>query len=117
MTARQPGRFAVAVGSAGEEPPLSLEEYEPRVAFPRSNVAALLRSQQAGRPAYQPSTLAAGYYVLGHDGHRWIDALGILVLLSVIVAVSVHGGLRLRQALLRRATPATQEPLAEGESS
>ena len=70
-----------------------------------------------GRPAYQPSTDAAGFYVLGHDGHRWIDALGILMLLGVLLGVGIHGGLRIRRAIIRRMASTTEETATEGEPS
>jgi hypothetical protein len=80
-------------------------------------VAAGNWSKLNDHPAYQPSTQAAGYYVLGHDGHRWIDALGILMLLGVVCSVGVHGGLRVRQALARRVAPATKAVASEGKRS
>ena len=69
------------------------------------------------RPAYQPSTRAAGFYVLGHDGYRWIDAFGILMLLSVLLGVGVHGGLRIRHWLTRRTLAMAEETATEGEPS
>lgn len=69
------------------------------------------------RPAYRPSTSAAGLYVLGHDGHRWIDILGILMLLGVLLGVGVHGGLRVRHALARRISSTVEESATEGEVS
>ena len=69
------------------------------------------------RPAYRPSTSAAGYYVLGHDGHRWIDALGILMLLGVLLGASVHGGLRIRHAWARRIASKAKTAPTEGEPS
>ena len=67
------------------------------------------------RPVFRPSTQEAGFYVLGHDGRRWIDVLGIAMLLGVLLGVTIHGGLRVRHFLTRR-TPATaEEKTTEGE--
>lgn len=60
------------------------------------------------RPVFRPSTQQAGFYVLGHDGRRWIDVLGMAMLLGVLLGVTIHGGLRVRHFLAQR-TPATAE--------
>lgn len=65
---------------------------------------------------FRPSTSAAGYYVLGHDNYRWIDAFGILMLSGVVFGVTVHGGLRIRHALVRRLA-AAEERATEDELS
>lgn len=35
-----------------------------------------------------------GYYIFGHDAIGWVDWLGILMFLGVLLVVTVHGGLR-----------------------
>lgn len=67
------------------------------------------------RPAYRPSTQSAGIYVLGYDGRRWIDGLGILMLLGVLLGVGVHGGLRIRHALASPTESATKATATEDE--
>ncbi|NOZ49047.1 MAG: hypothetical protein GXP37_03235, partial [Chloroflexi bacterium] len=42
-----------------------------------------------------PSTAKEHLYLPGHDRLKWIDWLGILMLLAVFAGVAVHGGLRL----------------------
>lgn len=69
------------------------------------------------RPAYRPSTQTAGFYILGHDGYRWIDVLGILLLLGVVLGVGIHGGMRIRHALARRSATVREEVPSEGEAS
>lgn len=72
-------------------------------------------SVAGGRPAYRPSTHAAGFHVLGHDGQRWIDALGIAMLAGVLLAVAIHGGLRVRRAVARSGSVPAKETMAEGQ--
>jgi hypothetical protein len=47
-----------------------------------------------GQLDYQPSTRQASLYVLGHNRWNWINVLGALSLLTVVVGVVVHAGLR-----------------------
>lgn len=58
---------------------------------------------------YRPSSAAkpVGLYILGHDSVYWIDLLGALAFLGVLLGVTVHGGLRYLAA--RRTPPHTPE--------
>ena len=47
-----------------------------------------------GELFYQPSTAKAGLYLPGHDRVKWIDWLGFLMLVGVLIGVLIHGGLR-----------------------
>jgi Ni/Fe-hydrogenase b-type cytochrome subunit len=58
---------------------------------------AITRDEE-GRLIYQPSTVASGLYVLGHDRIRLANGIGLLAVLGVLLGVGVHGGLRLRTA-------------------
>lgn len=53
-----------------------------------------ISTSEDGGVYYQPVTSENSLYVLGHDSIGWIDLLGGLMFLSVLVGVSVHGGLR-----------------------
>jgi len=43
---------------------------------------------------YQPKTSDGNLYILGQDSEKWIDTLGLLILLGTLVGVGIHGGLR-----------------------
>ena len=72
-----------AAGSVLDEP-MTLAAGLPEGAAPQwAQTGSLVPAGQwtttdGDRPAWQPSTRAAGLYVLGHDGHRWIDLLGLV---------------------------------------
>jgi thiosulfate reductase cytochrome b subunit len=51
-----------------------------------------------GGLSFQPLTEDAGLYVLGHNASSWIDWLGVLMFLGVVLGVTVHGGLRVLSA-------------------
>ena len=59
---------------------------------------------------YKPATLDQDLYVLGHDSVPWIDWVGIIMFVGVILGVAAHGGLRVYSAI-RNPQPAheTQE--------
>lgn len=65
-----------------------------------------------GQVSFQPSTRAAGLYVLGHDRWRWLNILGGLSLLGALVGVAVHTGLRI--GANRRRPGNTQNTTASG---
>ena len=48
-----------------------------------------------GELYYQFKTRDAGYYVFGLDAVRWIDLVGGIAFVGVLLGVSVHGGFRL----------------------
>lgn len=47
-----------------------------------------------GRLLYAPVTREGGFYLLGHDRWRLIDAAGTILVLVTFMAVAVHGGIR-----------------------
>ena len=51
-----------------------------------------------GELFYKPSTAKAGLYLPGHDRIKWIDWLGVLMMLGVLAGVAIHGGLRIYAA-------------------
>lgn len=47
-----------------------------------------------GTLLFQPSTQTASLYVFGHSRVDWVDTLGALLFLGMLLGVSAHGGLR-----------------------
>ncbi|NOZ71843.1 MAG: hypothetical protein GXP38_08010 [Chloroflexi bacterium] len=60
-----------------------------------------LEIDESGALYAVPSTAKEGLYLPGHDRVKWIDWLGILMFLGVLVGVAVHGGIRLYAAAHR----------------
>ena len=60
--------------------------------------AGAIVADEAGALRFDPQTEEAGLYVLGHDGVSWVDWLGVLMFLGVLLGVVVHGGLRVISA-------------------
>lgn len=52
-----------------------------------------------GALLYRPATTAQALYVFGHDRVAWVDWIGALALVGVLVGVTTHGGLRAYAAL------------------
>jgi thiosulfate reductase cytochrome b subunit len=61
---------------------------------------AILRGDD-GALLYQPQPQADGIYVFGRNRVNWVDWVGALSFLGVLLAVSIHGGLRLVAAVRR----------------
>ncbi len=82
--------------------PFMLASYQVGDALPQliDQRVTQLRGQMTigdnGRLVYQPSTTAAGLYVLGHNRWAWVDWLGGATLLGVMLGVVVHTGMRIR---------------------
>lgn len=53
-----------------------------------------LQSDAQGQLAFQPSTQDASLYVLGHNRWRWVNALGSISLVGVVLGAVIHAGLR-----------------------
>ena len=51
-----------------------------------------------GRLGFAPARRAGGFYLPGRDRGGWVDVLGLLAILAVLLGVGVHGGLRWRAA-------------------
>jgi hypothetical protein len=49
-----------------------------------------------GSLVFRPETRRAGLYVLGHDHWPWVNILGGLALVGVVLTVGTHAGLRMR---------------------
>ncbi len=57
-----------------------------------------LIKDESGALYFKPNTAKEGLYLPGHDRVKWIDWLGVLMLLGVLAGVAVHGGLRMYSA-------------------
>lgn len=85
--------------------PIQLASYIPAGVMPEfvsdSNVSTggQVYETEDGALFYKPATDAEGLYVLGHDNVPWVDRLGGLIFLVTLLAVVVHGGLRVWSAI------------------
>jgi len=61
-----------------------------------------LAVQSDGGLLYQPATAGEGLYVFGHDRAGWIDTLGSVLFVGVLLGISVHGGTRVYSSARRR---------------
>ena len=52
----------------------------------------------AGRLLYIPQSQELGLYILGHSTRLFTDAIGLVAFCTVLIGITVHGGLRLRSA-------------------
>jgi len=48
---------------------------------------------------YKPASINQNIYVLGHDSVGWVDKLGVLMFVGVLLGVLTHGGLRVYAAI------------------
>ena len=67
----------------------------------------LYLDDESGELYYLPLAEDENYYILGHDRVLWVDLIGGLFFLGVILAISVHAGMRLIASL--RHKPAQPE--------
>ncbi len=102
--------------------PIQLAAYAPAGVTPKfvsdSNVNATgkIIKNENGSLSYQPATTKDGVYVFGRDRINWIDWLGALALLGVILAVGGHGTLRYVSSLRHPKSKATLEKVFIYES-
>jgi thiosulfate reductase cytochrome b subunit len=61
-------------------------------------LAGEISPSEDGGLEFMPETDVQGLYVLGLDAVRWVDVLGGLAFLGVLLGVSVHGGVRVYSA-------------------
>jgi thiosulfate reductase cytochrome b subunit len=91
--------------------PFKLASYLPGGELPEfapgSNVHAageLFLDEETGELYYLPLSEDENFYILGHDRVYWVDLIGSLVFLGVVLAISVHAGLRLYASLRHKTT-------------
>ena len=54
-----------------------------------------IKENKLGELVFKPSTRKAGLFIIGHDKVTFVQWLGALTLLAVLLGISVHGGLRI----------------------
>jgi thiosulfate reductase cytochrome b subunit len=84
--------------------PMQLAAYAPGGVLPEfvkdANVTANGELYtEGGALFYRPATAAQNLYVFGHDRAPWVDWLGALMFMGVLVGAATHGGLRVYAAL------------------
>jgi thiosulfate reductase cytochrome b subunit len=62
-----------------------------KVAYPGVAVSGEIETDSYGFTNFKPDSRGAGFYIIGLDGERWADLLGLLMVLGVILGVSGHG--------------------------
>jgi len=84
--------------------PIQMASYLPGGVVPEfvkdTNVASTGEiSNQDGALYYQPATKKDGVYIFGHNRVAWVDWIGALFFMGVLLAVSVHAAMRYISAL------------------
>jgi thiosulfate reductase cytochrome b subunit len=85
--------------------PILLATYQPGGQLPEfvgnSNVLANgeLFTTEYGSLYYRPDLEASGLYIFGKNRLAWVDILGSLAFVGVLLGIGVHGGLRFYAAL------------------
>jgi thiosulfate reductase cytochrome b subunit len=81
--------------------PFKLASYMPGGVVPQfvpgSNIlhnGQVVEDQESGELFYIPQAENKNFYVLGIDRISWVDLIGSLIFLGVILAISVHAGFR-----------------------
>ncbi|MGB7094266.1 MAG: cytochrome b/b6 domain-containing protein, partial [Anaerolineales bacterium] len=94
--------------------PFKLASYLPGGKLPEfapgSNIqetGELILDEDSGELFYLPLAEDEEFYIFGYDRVNWVDLIGSLVFLGVVMAVTLHAGLRLYAAL--RYKPAKPE--------
>jgi thiosulfate reductase cytochrome b subunit len=59
----------------------------------------LILDEGTGELFYLPLAEDGNFYILGHDQVNWVDLIGSLVFLGVILAITTHAGIRFFAAL------------------
>ena len=87
--------------------PMMLGPYAPAGVEPtfvnNSNVSltGAFHVSDNGAVYYTPNVAAEGFYLPGHNRFRFVDVIGWLAVLGVLVGIIIHGGYRLYQAARR----------------
>ena len=89
--------------------PFKLASYLPGGKLPEfapgSNIQAtgeLFLDEESGELFYLPQAEDENFYILGHDRMYWVDLIGSLVFLGVVLAITVHAGIRFYASLRRK---------------
>ena len=74
----------------------SLSDYTPgnvqpqEISFAGVDFAGEVESDPDGGASFIPNSRSAGFYIIGLDGEKWADLLGLLMFLGVTLGVSGH---------------------------
>ncbi len=85
--------------------PLQIASYTPGGKTPEfvkdTNISfsGEIYTAENGALYYKPASLNQDIYVLGHDSIGWIDWVGIIMFIGVLLGVVAHGGLRVYSAI------------------
>ena len=85
--------------------PIQLASYTPGGVMPEfiqgHNVEfnGEISQNEDGKLYYQPAPRNSGLYILGHNSVDWVDLIGSLAFVGVLLAITVHGGLRFYTSL------------------
>lgn len=58
-----------------------------------------LETNEQGELYYQPDASASGLYIFGSTRVAWVDLLGSLAFMGVLLGITVHGGLRVYSSI------------------
>ena len=90
-----------------------LSDYQPgnvqpvKVTYTGVELTGEIRSNSRGTANFVPDAYAAGFYIIGLHGQKWVDLLGLLIFLGVLVGVSGHAVIRYVSS--RRRAPVERE--------
>jgi len=82
------------------EETFQLSDYQPgnvqpvKVAYAGVELNGEIRTNSRGATNFVPDAYAAGFYIIGLHGQKWVDLLGLLIFLGVLVGVSGHAVIR-----------------------
>ena len=74
----------------------TLSDYSPggvtpqMISYPGVEIAGEIKNAEAGGLSFAPDSRSAGFYIIGLDGERWADLVGLLMFLAVSVGVFGH---------------------------
>jgi len=72
------------------------------VAGTNVNLSGELTVAADGRVVFEPNTQQSGIYVLGYDNWEWVDRLGAVLFVLILLGVAGHGLLRIRAGTRHR---------------
>lgn len=85
--------------------PIQLASYTPAGVIPefvmdsKVTINGEIYQNEDGELYYQPSPENSDLYILGYNSVGWIDLIGSLAFIGVLIAITIHGGLRVAAAM------------------
>jgi thiosulfate reductase cytochrome b subunit len=96
--------------------PLQLAAYLPGDTLPefvqdtKVIVNGEMQTQEDGSLVYYPDVAASDLYIFGNNRVAWVDLLGSLAFVGVLLGITVHGGMRFAASLrMPHGTPRTKK--------